>query len=444
MPIKIKKSYFLVLFLLVAISVTATNDYARNAPEMLVNVSAKLGCSLYYVSGFDKEQVKEDIAIYSPLFKTVSINFEETANQVTANLIGASASATYRSPIGCTLDSEKQTNANLNKLSIVRPVSDDRLPVAIDGDLQTRLGQKILSDKEEGLDTRALLVIQDGSIIGESYATGFDRETRFIGWSMAKSFTGTLVGYLDHKGLVKNSSGTIFREWEDEQHKEKITLQHLLTMTSGLHFEEVYEPGTDATRMLFVDDSAVSRPLNNPVVDTPGVDWQYSSGTANLLALYVHRALGDDTQRTAELLYEEMFPAFGMNSAVMEFDASGVFVGSSFMYATARDWARLALIWLNGGRRDDQRLLSPGWMEKALTPNTSENEQRYGYQLWLNRGGDEKRWQNAPENSFAARGNRGQLVMVIPELELIIVRLGWSPHDYPVDEFVTFVLDAIK
>jgi len=119
-----------------------------------------------------------------------------------------------------------------------------------------------------------------------------------------------------------------------------------------------------------------------------------------------------------------------MTSVTYEMDASGLFIGSSYLYATTRDWARIGQLMLNGGELNGQRIVSESWVQRSLQPNQSENTPDYGYQWWLNTRLDKRRWADLPSNTFAAMGNREQRVLVIPDEELVIVRLGWSPKDY--------------
>jgi CubicO group peptidase (beta-lactamase class C family) len=122
-------------------------------------------------------------------------------------------------------------------------------------------------------------------------------------------------------------------------------------------------------------------------------------------------------------------------------DASGQLMGSSYLYASARDWAKVGQLMLNGGEINGTRLVSEQWVADSLQPNDSDNEQAYGYQWWLNSGDSQLRWLDLPANSFAARGNREQRVMVVPDAELVVVRLGWSEGDYPDNENFKQILD---
>jgi CubicO group peptidase (beta-lactamase class C family) len=200
-------------------------------------------------------------------------------------------------------------------------------------------------------------------------------------------------------------------------------------------------PGSDATRMLFNSHSAASVAMEKPLEHPPGRYFSYSSGTTNLLAALLVERLGG-TQAAVDYLYGEFLQPLAMANTVLEPDPSGVFVGSSYVYASARDWARLGQLMLNGGELNGHRLFSEEWAGRATAASTALNDTRYGYQFWLNGRGEHRRWPSLPRDAFAMMGNRGQVVMMIPSERMVIVRLGWSAEDYPVNQRFATMLDA--
>ena len=288
---------------------------------------------------------------------------------------------------------------------------------------------------------RALLVAKGGKILGEAYAQGADASTPLLGWSMAKSLTSVMLASLEYRGLLDLAAPTSLGEWASDE-RAQIRVTDLLTMTDGLAFSEEYNPGDDATAMLFDSPSAADYVLAKPAAHQPGTRFNYSSGTANVLARLYENSLGGPAEARAD--YEQNIAAvLGFQHAVFETDAAGGFVGSSYLYVSARDWARLGQVMLNEGEINGVRLFSADWAAEATKQNTSSNQPAYGYQWWLNAGNKALRWPSLPSDSFAAMGNRQQLVMVIPSEDVVIVRLGWTAGRYPDDENFRRILEAL-
>jgi CubicO group peptidase (beta-lactamase class C family) len=260
---------------------------------------------------------------------------------------------------------------------------------------------------------------------------------------MGKSIIAILVGRLQALDRLSMAEQNLFPAWSADT-RAGISVENLLQMTSGLEFREDYVPGSDATRMLFSSPSASAVALESPIVHPPGSFFSYSSGTTNLLARLVYERVGASAQAQMDFIAAELGTPLALEGTTLEPDASGVVVGSSFVYAPARDWARFGLLLLNGGKINGQRLLSQDWVLRATKPNHSDNDPRYGYQLWLNGGGGELRWPSLPAESYAMQGNRSQFVMMLPSLRAVVVRLGWSASDYPVDANVSRIAAALE
>jgi CubicO group peptidase (beta-lactamase class C family) len=171
-------------------------------------------------------------------------------------------------------------------------------------------------------------------------------------------------------------------------------------------------------------------PLQSPLKYPPGTRFSYSSGTTNLLSLLFTQRVGGP-QNAINHLYQDILWPMGMHDTTLEPDASGVFVGSSNIYATARDWARLGEIFLHEGELNGVRIAPKSYMRELVQPNTSNNDRAYGYQVWLNRGEMERYWPDLPEDAYGFTGNRGQAVMILPTQQAVMVRLGWSAKNYP-------------
>ena len=309
--------------------------------------------------------------------------------------------------------------------------------------LQSMTDRLLEEDRRAGLDTRALVVVHDGQLVAESYAAFITTATPLLGWSMAKSLTVILLGRMEALGLADIDRDNLFPEWQHDA-RSTITLQHLLQMCSGLRFDETYTAGSDATRMLFAGSSASEYALQSPLEHSPGPYFSYSSGTTNLLARWMHQRLGG-TQACIDFLHRELLQPLNMAHTLFETDASGVLVGSSYAYASARDWARLGLLLLNNGASVRGRILTEDWVRRAHTENTSVNEPGYGYQLWLNRNGaGALRHPQLPVDSYFMFGNHEQKLMVAPGHQAVIVRIGWTGKDYPMARRFGPILNALS
>ncbi|MEM8500621.1 MAG: serine hydrolase [Pseudomonadota bacterium] len=401
--------------------------------ETATGMGAKLACSQRYVSGLSEEQVLSDLKAYASAFDLLTLEYNDAQGRVHSRWPSfASQSARFREGLGCSLEIGE---SNLDSLA-PKPKARllDEWPAGetvntIEPAAQAALDQLYEQDVADQQDTRALLLAQHGRIIAEVYAPGIDATTPLLGWSMAKTLTAVTLGQLEHAGLVNTRETGLFPQWSNGD-RRFITLEQLLRMSSGLQFRELYVPGVDVTKMLFNSYSAANVALDKPLKYSPGEHFHYSSGTANILSLLFAQRVGSNAAAVRHFHEEVLWP-LGMAHTILEPDPSGVFVGSSYAYASARDWARLGQLLLNKGELNGHRLLSPDWVSRATSPNKSNNDARYGYQLWLNSGGDELRWPELPADAFAMQGNRSQRVVVIPSADVVIVRLGWSREAYP-------------
>ena len=438
----------LVILILVLVALHFISRYSlgfsvyrlSDAIDVAASLGAKLACSSKYVSGFDEQQIDEDLASYSPATRLLDINYEDGQQRVTANLYGISEySASYRPGLGCTLDIGD--TESLNKLVVpgLNQKSQKEEMISLVPEYQQLSEQILESDNQSGLQTRALLVAKGGAVVAEAYAPGIDSDTPLLGWSMAKSVTALMIGRMEVLGLADVDLTTGFAQWQQDE-RSAITIKQLLQMSSGLYFDETYAPGSDSTRMLFTEHSASDVALTAVPDKTPGTYFSYSSGTSNILMRWMREQLGSN-QALLNFFYQEIAQPLGLTNTVFEVDPSGVIVGSSYLFASARDWGHMGLLMLNQGRVNGTRLLSENWVAEAQTSVSAENYQQYGYHFWLNRGGDTLRWSEIPEDAYMMMGNRKQIVMIIPSENMVIVRLGWTSGDYPVEKNFTRLLD---
>jgi CubicO group peptidase (beta-lactamase class C family) len=290
----------------------------------------------------------------------------------------------------------------------------------------------------------AFVAVQGGRIVAERYGPGVTAATTLLSWSTAKSMTHAALGLLVADGAVDPDAPVDAPEWSAPgDPRAAITAADLLAMRSGLHFIEDYvdDAVSNCLEMLWgagADDVAhyaADQPLEHPI-DT---EFNYSSGTTNILT----RLIGDHVQGgeagMRAFLAERLFGPLGMTSAEPRFDAAGTWVGSSYVYATARDFARFGLLYLRDGVWDARRLLPEGWVDRARTIRSRDPEDGwyYGHHWWV-RGDD--------VGTFWANGYEGQMIACVPALDLVVVRLGKTPSELKAhrERFWFDVLDCFR
>ena len=431
------KKLSVLIFVGLAVLVVLNKAAIAQAVYTITGFSAKLSCSQYFISGLPDTEINQDRYSYSLFLRLFSVKYDLEQQTAMASLFGYfSKTAHYHSSSGCNLGGTYISQALINS-------NNPDLPRTINRPLQQRLDEIIQRDKQQTLRTRALLIVDQGVITAEYYAPAINRATPLLGWSMAKGFTSLLFGRMVTMGLLQAEAPINHPNWHFKRHLppqwQSISLANLLQMNSGIDFPESYIPGSRTTQMLFYNYRASELIYRADINHRPGSYYQYSSASTNLLTHIMDQRLRRSQQTLAEFADKELIQPLKLQHVVMESDPSGLFVGSSYLYATADDWARLGLLLLHRGRLpDNQQLLDDQYFDLALAPNPAENNQAFGYSFWLNTvnvDGD-KRWPNLAVNSFGILGSRSQFVVIQPDINRIIVRLGWSEQRYPINETI--------
>jgi CubicO group peptidase (beta-lactamase class C family) len=287
--------------------------------------------------------------------------------------------------------------------------------------------------------TRALIVIYKDKIIAEKYEAGFSKNTKFLGWSMTKSITATYFGILQRQGKIDINNPAPVTEWVNDS-RSKITLHNLIQMNSGLEWNEDYGSLSDVTKMLFLAEDMAKVQLEKPAAFEPNKHWNYSSGTTNLLSGILRRQF-QNHQDYLDFWYSSLIDKIGMHSMLIEPDMSGNFVGSSYGWATARDWAKFGLLYLHEGNWNGEQLFDKNWAKYVATPTpTSKGE--YGGHFWLNAGG---KYPDVPKDMYFCGGFQGQKVIIIPSKELVIVRFGLTEdEDFDFNGMMREIITSIK
>lgn len=427
---------------------------------VMVGMAAKTVCSCVYVAERPMEDIKKNELQVFPGLSSAS--FEVKDSSVVASLLGRSMKAIYRNGLGCTLLSEqpedvvrKQTFVlpippRINQDTILWPSGNRNADTLVAGVNYERINQLLDSafidvDPTKPLNTYAVVVVYDGKIIGEKYAEGLNRNSKLMGWSMAKSITNAMVGVLVRDGKLSLTDCPV-EEWKNDD-RANIKLENLLQANSGLDWNESYfNPHSQLHKMLMFSDDKGGYSLNQKAKEKPGEFFEYSSATTNILCKIVRRQVGDSAYY--KFPYERIFYKTGMNNMVIEPDASGTFVGSSYAWGTARDWARFGLLYLNDGYWNGERLLPEGWVEFTSTPSKAPKRGEYGAQWWLNAGEKDnpshRMYPLLPADAYWADGFEEQYVMVIPSENLVIVRMGASHHGSPFEKMAKGIIDCLN
>lgn len=305
--------------------------------------------------------------------------------------------------------------------------------------LQKSLANAFDEKEEKKKRTRSVLVLYKGHLIGEKYADGFTKDSKMLGWSMTKSITATYFGILQKQGQFDITKPAPIAAWQNDNRKH-ITTANLLEMNSGLEWEERYDKICDATRMLFIEEDMTQLQINKPLTGKPNQSWNYSSGTTNLLSGILRQQFKSH-QDYLDFWYAELIDKIGMHSMLIETDMAGNFVGSSYGWATTRDWAKFGQLYLNKGNWNGEQLFEESWANYVATPTNSSNGE-YGGQFWLNTGG---KYPDVPKDMYFASGFQGQKVIIIPSHDLVIVRFGLTEDEnFDFNGMMKEILDSIK
>lgn len=414
---------FLAIFL---IGIAYAANYAYRYALIGAGYNAKTVCSCVYVSGRSLSSVEAE-DLYAIPFGTRSI--DAVAKTATATIFGiASKTAIYRPKLGCTLVNERSVEELRQQPAVeigeygTEASADSVLPQTQQEAINKTMDWAFAEpDPNHPVRTRAVVIMHNGKVVAERYAKGITPTTALMGWSMTKSITNAMVGLLVKDGKVDVNKPAPLAEWGSDTRKV-ITVDNLLRMSSGLKFGEVYNGISDATKMLFSVAAAGQYAIQSPTEASPATKWYYSSGTSNILQEIIRR----QCKTHAEYLnfpHQRLFQKLGMRTAVLEPDASGTFVGSSFMYASARDWAKFGQLYAQDGVWKGQRLLPEGWVNYS-SRETPHSAGRYAAHFWTY-----VRKDGLPADSFTMNGFEGQFVLIIPSKQIVAVRLGCSPEE---------------
>jgi CubicO group peptidase (beta-lactamase class C family) len=416
--------------------------------NLISGFAAKNTASTMFLTGRTLESIEANDHNV-PLVRLAKSAYDSAKKRASASVYGLmKREAICRDGLGCvlltgdadTIPYSLQPTRSLSTSALPYPFGDaretDTLFETVDYQKMALALDHVFHDTVK---TRTVLVLYKDHIIAERYSEGFDKSTPILGWSMTKSILATLYGILQYQGELNVNDAVSLPSWKDDERKN-ITLDHLLRMQSGLAWEEDYSTISDVTKMLFLESNMAESQAKKNMLAPPTAIWNYSSGTSNLLSGLL-RTKFDTYQAYLNFPYKALIDKIGMHSMLLETDLAGNFVGSSYGWATTRDWGKFGLLYLHQGNWNGEQLFDTSWVTYITTP-TKHSDGVYGAHFWLNAEG---KFPDVPRDLYSANGYQGQHVFIIPSKELVVVRTGLAEEpQFNTNTFLRELLAAIQ
>ncbi|CCE08529.1 putative Beta-lactamase family protein; 6-aminohexanoate-dimer hydrolase [Bradyrhizobium sp. STM 3843] len=441
---------------------------ARDVPKVATGFVASVVCAETFVSGLDPQRVFTETTDAMPgtwlITWAMETKVDATAKDVTVTLLGMGRShAVYRDGLGCHLDHGDGIDLSPPAKEAPQPmilpeIGPSSVVVPTTPALAAALDRAFAEPAEPPFKrTHAIVVVKDGRIIAERYADGVGIDTPLLGFSATKSVISALTGVLVRQGKLALHAPAPVAAWQDANDPRRvITVDQLLRHTAGLALGSslqatllsALEP---INRMKFAESDMAAFAETMPLETAPGTAWNYHDGNYLILSQLLRNASGGTPADVLRFAHHELFDPLGIRHVTLEFDAAGTPEGSSQMLASARDWARFGLLYLNDGVVGGRRILPEGWVDYSATP-TPNAFVGIGAGFWTNRdnsfGARHRIEHGWPRDAFFAKGTLGQYVIVIPSERLVIARFGRTVN-FPLDvdgvsELVRDVVAATK
>ena len=437
----IMKKILRYLGVLLLVAVIGGCLYLNSLMPIITGYAAKNLASAVFISGRDAEDVEAlDLNFSFIRFNRNTVDYENKT--VTSRFLWGKSTAVYRDGYGVTLLRGATVDA-LQQQRYPLPVETEPTVLIPMGDSTLRanlepIAKALVDDRSYNGHPFAFVALHQGKVIAERYDKGIQADMKLLSWSMAKSFTNAIAGLMVGDEIVDLNAPMDVPEWQNDD-RNLITLNDLLQMQSGLEWNEDYGNRSDVNLMLHQEQDMGLFALSKPLEHEPGTHWYYSSGTTNIVMRYLR---GKFTSDEAFLNYirTRLFAPLGIRNAVFEQDMSGTPIGSSYLYITAKDFARFGQLYLDEGCVDSLRVLPEGWVDYTVTP-ASDSKGGYGAFFWLNKG---KELPDVPEDMYYCKGHDGQRIFIIPSKELVVVILGYSPTPDHVIDFNALLKDIIN
>lgn len=417
----------------------------QNARAIIgVGYKVKITCSEMFVAGRALDDILEtEFFNIDPMMEKIKLDIDQEAKTITGSLFGLGKNmAVYREGVGCTVFAQNGVEpVNVPIVTEAQKRNAHQYDLAIRPNVQTAV-QALFDDASHAhpIWTRGVVVIQDGKIVGEYYRDGFSKDSLQQSWSMAKAVTQSLIGIMSGKGWVSLDETALMPAWQGDDPRADITMENLLHMASGLEFLEEYANTESAVvQMLFNRKDMGRYAASFPLERQPGTQSKYSSGTANIVAKIMKTKLEALGENPDAFPRRALFDKIGMMNTIFEVDPSGSFIGSSYIYATARDFARFGQLYLQDGVWDGEQVLPPNWVD--YTRQAGPGNDQYSSHWMLNT--DQKSMSGFPADILYIVGNDGQYIITIPSKNAVIVRLGVTRQPATLQEDVSPLLREI-
>ncbi len=430
--------------------------YAWPRAPIITAFAAKGMCSNVFIADKSPERVyAEDLSFFPISLAKVKVDYEEKS--ATAKVFGLSKrKAVFREGLGAVivLDTpEEELKAQTFKIpdpgysqdTIPWPKGDvmpESLPEGVDYQKLGTIVENALDSPgtEPLLKTLGLAVVYKNELIAERYLDGYDAFTEFNGWSMTKSINSAVAGVLTMQERIKINDPVNIPEWKNDE-RGKATFKDIMHMNSGLEWVENYFTISEATLMLMRSEDMVDYVINRPMEYAPRTHWKYSSGDINLMSGLIRKAIGND-EDYYRIPYTGLLHRIGMLNTILETDATGNHVASSYCYGTIRDWARFGLLYLNNGVFEGDTILPGGWVDftRQEAPNSNGI---YAGTFWLKEPKPENALLDVPDDIYFADGFLGQRVYIIPSRDLVVVRMGYSLKNFSLNNFLKDIISTL-
>jgi CubicO group peptidase (beta-lactamase class C family) len=420
-------------------------DVPYQSPTSLGAASyAKVLCSGVFVSGREEEDVRKNSAYFlmtePDRKKPVTAVVDRTAKRVQVTVEGITRTAAFYGDQGCVIHPEKDARIHFTPVAVRTTLPDAASqpwpmgdapsgapwPAKLDKAAIERAVDVAFSDPE-GL-TAAMVVVYKGQIVGERYMPGITKDTQLESWSMGKSLTATLVGLVVKDGAFGLDDPAPVPDWRRPgDPRGAIRVRDVMRMSSGLSFTGQDDRWMDPTWQyhdhFFIYAGAVDAfkySITSPVEFAPNTVGRYRNSDPMTLGFLVRQAVEKKGEAYLTWPQRALFDKIGIRRQVLEPDPWGNFLLSGYDYGTARNWARLGLLYLQDGTWNGQRLLPEGWATFVRTPAPAWRRPEYGGQFWVNGIGQ---W-NLPRDAYFMSGAGGQHTFVVPSHDLVVVRMG--------------------